>query len=104
MEQTCQTHHSWCRALDEQRQQNYFPSRILDVGTIQSGEIRLIITEIEPPDQDHRCTALSHCLGNNPSSIQLTTENATLLNSDIPPACLSQSFLDAVEPVVHKIA
>jgi hypothetical protein len=93
--ETCRNSHAQCEAVDETRQPGYYPSRLLDVGTLESNILRLLITEVEPPAQGHRYATLSHCWG-NASFIQLTAENVASLNTEIPPECLPQSFTDAI--------
>jgi hypothetical protein len=93
--ETCRNNHPQCEAIDETREPGYYPSRLLDVGTLESNILRLVMTEVEPPAQGYRYATLSHCWG-NASFVQLTTENMASFNTKIPPECLPKSFTDAV--------
>jgi hypothetical protein len=92
---TCRNNHVKCEAVDETRQPGYYPSRLLDVGTLESNILRLVMTEVEPPAEGHRYATLSHCWG-HASFVQLNAENIDSFNAKIPPECLPQSFTDAV--------
>jgi hypothetical protein len=93
--QTCRDNHVQCEAIDETRQPGYYPSRLLDVGTLKSNILRLVMMEVEPPAQGQSYATLSHCWG-NVSFVQLTAENMISLNVEIPPESLPQTFTDAI--------
>lgn len=93
----CQNHHSSCKAAVEQiEQKNYFPKRLLDVGTLHSEKIWLIVTDFEAPRPEEGYATLSHCWGKIPSFIRLTTDNLPALNIAVNPQDLPRSFHDAV--------
>lgn len=94
--ESCQHHHTACQAVDQDRQKDYYPARLLDVGTLHSNKIRLVTTNLEQPDQEHRYATLSHCWGTNPSFIRLTTENLPQLTSSLTLQSLPKSFVDAI--------
>jgi hypothetical protein len=97
----CQNHHSVCQAVERIRPKNYFPRRLLDVGTLHSNQIRLVNTNLETPSQEEQYATLSHCWGKDPAFLRLTTENLPQLNSMITPQSLPQSFMDAVVSCRH---
>jgi hypothetical protein len=93
---TCQNFHTQCEAIDETRQQGYFPSRLLDVGTPECGTVRLIRTDVEPPVKGSRYATLSHCWGQHVPFIRLTADSMASLMTLIPPESLPRSFEDAM--------
>jgi hypothetical protein len=93
---TCQNFHTQCEAIDETRQQGYFPSRLLDVGTPECGTVRLIRTDVEPPVKGSRYATLSHCWGQHVPFIRLTADSMASLMTLIPPESLPRSFKDAM--------
>ncbi|KAF2493182.1 HET-domain-containing protein [Lophium mytilinum] len=93
---TCRNHHSACESIDETRQRDYYPNRVLDVGTLESPILRLITTKVELPAKGNRYATLSHCWGGNASFIRLSTENMALLSKQISLECLPKSFTDAI--------
>lgn len=46
---TCKNYHTTCEAIDETRNPECYPMRLLDIGNQESNTIRLIITEFERP-------------------------------------------------------
>jgi hypothetical protein len=99
--EACQNHHSLCQAVERARPKNYFPKRLLDVGTLQSNQIRLVTTDLETPSQEEHYATLSHCWGKDPAFLRLTTENLPQLNTIITPQSLPQSFMDAILSCRH---
>jgi hypothetical protein len=93
---TCRNHHSSCQAVERGRPKDYFPRRLLDVGTLHSNQIRLVTTNLETPSQEEQYGTLSHCWGKDPSFFRLTTENLPQLSNTITPQSLPQSFMDAI--------
>jgi hypothetical protein len=93
---TCRNHHSSCQAVERARPKNYFPRRLLDVGTLHSNQIRLVTTNLETPSQEEQYATLSHCWGKDPSFLRLTTENLPQLSNIITPQSIPQSFMDAI--------
>jgi hypothetical protein len=98
---TCQNHHSVCQAVERIRPKDYFPRRLLDVGTLHSNQIRLVNTNLETPSQEEQYATLSHCWGKDPEFLRLTTENLPQLNTMITPQSLPQSFIDAIVSCRH---
>jgi hypothetical protein len=94
--ETCQNFHTQCEAIDETRQQGYFPSRLLDVGTPECGTVRLVRMDVEPPVMGSQYATLSHCWGQHVPFIRLTADNMTSLMTVIPPESLPRSFMDAI--------
>ncbi|KAF1847870.1 HET-domain-containing protein [Cucurbitaria berberidis CBS 394.84] len=92
----CRHHHVTCEAIDEARQSDYYPNRLLDIGNLESHILRLIHTKEELPAKGNRYATLSHCWGDDVSFIRLTDENMASLNNEIRPQCPPKSFTDAV--------
>jgi hypothetical protein len=94
--ETCQKLHTQCETIDETRQQGYYPNKLLDVGTVECGAIRLMRTDIESPVKGSRYATLSHCWGQHVPFIRLTADNMTSLMTVIPSQSLPRSFMDAI--------
>jgi hypothetical protein len=94
--QTCINNHAQCEDIDETRQPGYYPSRLLDVGTLEHDKVRLIHTDVERPAKGSRYATLSHCWGQHVSFLRLTTDNINSLGTEIPPESLPRSFTDAI--------
>lgn len=97
-----QCHHSSCQDIERTRRpKDYFPRRLLDVGTLYSNQIRLVTTDLKTLSQGENYATLSHCWGKDPSFRRLTTENLPQLNTMISPRSLLQSFIDAILSCRH---
>jgi hypothetical protein len=94
--ETCINNHARCEAIDETRQPGYYPSRLLDVGTLECDKMRLVQTDVEHPTKGSRYATLSHCWGQHVSFLRLTADNITSLSTEIPPESLPRSFADAI--------
>jgi hypothetical protein len=94
--ETCMNHHTQCEDIDETRQPGYYPSRLLEVGTLERDIVRLVRTAVEPPTKGSRYATLSHCWGHRVSFLRLTADNINSLTTDIPLESLPRSFADAI--------
>jgi hypothetical protein len=57
---TCRNYHPLCQAVERARPKDYFPRRLLDVGTLHSNQIRLVTTNLETLNQEEQYATLSH--------------------------------------------
>ncbi|KAF5705919.1 hypothetical protein FMUND_11895 [Fusarium mundagurra] len=87
--QTCKDRHD-CRSASED---DWYPKRLIHVGDDQQSP-RLIISENERPDGCY--AALSHCWGEDPKFLMLTSENLPDFCSEIQLQTLPASFRDAI--------
>lgn len=92
----CQNHHVKCNA---NRSTSWCPSRLLDLTSLEEGQIRLISSTCKRVHRQYM--TLSHRLGVKPT-IQLTSKNETWMSSGFSVSHLPQTFLDAAE-LVRKL-
>ncbi|KAG5768841.1 hypothetical protein H9Q72_003743 [Fusarium xylarioides] len=87
--QTCEDRHD-CRSASED---GWYPKRLIHVGDDQHSP-RLIISEHERPEGCY--AALSHCWGEDPKFLMLTSQNISDFCSEIKLQTLPASFRDAI--------
>lgn len=87
--QTCKDHHD-CGSASED---GWYPKRLIHVGDDQQSP-RLIVSKDERPEGCY--AALSHCWGENPEFLVLTSDNLSNFCTEIQLQNLPASFRDAV--------
>ncbi|KAF5681465.1 hypothetical protein FDENT_8087 [Fusarium denticulatum] len=87
--QTCKDHHD-CGSASEN---GWYPKRLIRVGDDQQSP-RLIVSEDKRPESCY--AALSHCWGEDPEFLMLTSDNLSDLCTEIQLQNLPASFRDAV--------
>ncbi|PQE19166.1 hypothetical protein CJF30_00007527 [Rutstroemia sp. NJR-2017a BBW] len=93
---TCQTEHKDCREkIFPKAQNNFRPTRVLDIQQNDTNTIRLVVTSELPTATPLKYTALSHCWGGSVTFL-LLEGNLTTMQQSIPVANLSKNFQDAI--------
>lgn len=88
----CKANHS-CETTYKTRQANWYPKRLIDVGSLDQPP-RLVLREED--DLKGNYATLSHCWGENPEFLMLTSTNLEDFRQRIPLEELPSSFHDAV--------
>jgi hypothetical protein len=86
-----------CDVVDETRDSNFFPPRLLKICKGQPLACHLLVPRDEGLVNGSRYVALSHCWGSNSSIITLTADNIDRLKENIPSSNLPKSFLAAIQ-------
>lgn len=74
--------------------QQWYPTRLLDVGTLPSSPVKLCKTSSDNTTGPY--VTLSHCWGTS-QMYKLTRSNITALSNEIPLRKLPRTFVDAIE-------
>ncbi|EWZ29408.1 hypothetical protein FOZG_17032 [Fusarium oxysporum Fo47] len=90
--QTCKDHHN-CGSASGPQDAGWYPKRLIHVGNEQQSP-RLILSENETLEGSY--AALSHCWGENPNFLMLTSGTLSDFCSEIQLQHLPASFRDAV--------
>ncbi|EWZ28468.1 heterokaryon incompatibility protein-domain-containing protein [Fusarium oxysporum Fo47] len=90
--QTCKDHHN-CGSASSPQDAGWYPKRFIHVGDKQQSP-RLIISENETPEGSY--AALSHCWGENPDFLMLTSDTLSDFCREIQLQHLPASFRDAI--------
>ncbi|EWZ48990.1 hypothetical protein FOZG_04454 [Fusarium oxysporum Fo47] len=90
--QTCKDHHN-CGPASGPQDAGWYPKRLIHVGNEQQSP-RLVLSENETPEGGY--AALSHCWGENPNFLMLTTDTLSDFCSEIQLQHLPTSFRDAI--------
>jgi hypothetical protein len=92
----CQTKHEDCQEkLFPKAQNNFRPTRVLDIEQNDTNTIRLVVTSELPTATPLKYVALSHCWGGSVTFL-LLEGNLTTMQQSIPVANLSKNFQDAI--------
>ena len=90
----CRQNHMDCVGTDPS---GFVPTRLIDVGSPDSPEVRLILTA-EADMRDHRYLALSHCWGlTMPSSATTTSTTLSERLQTVPLTDLTRTFADSID-------
>ena len=89
----CRESHKSCDNMYSNRRSGWYPKRIIAVGD-NDNEIRLVLTAEEKAIGGY--ATLSHCWGNDPSFLTLTSDNHDGFRNKIPVAVIPKSFQDAI--------
>lgn len=93
----CRSNHGLCESMDEERNLDFYPPRLLEISRERFQTCRIINTTDKNPGNRKRYVALSHCWGKSPMTLTLTTANMDKMKEEIPWAKLPKSFQDAIQ-------
>ncbi|KAL2064058.1 hypothetical protein VTL71DRAFT_4552 [Oculimacula yallundae] len=93
----CRNHHITCDVVDESRDSNFLPPRLLEISKGEPLSCRLLVSGDKGLVKGSCYVALSHCWGANPSIITLTADNMDRMRDNIPCSDLPKSFLKAIQ-------
>ncbi|KAI9686338.1 MAG: hypothetical protein M1822_003683 [Bathelium mastoideum] len=94
---TCRSRHLTCDVVDERRDSDFFPPRLLKVSHGEPQACHLLVPREESPVKGSRYVALSHCWGTNSPTMTLTAYNLDRMKENIPLSSLPKSFLEAIQ-------
>lgn len=89
----CKNTHTSCSINMKTDSENFFPTRLIDVGTVTPPKPRLVMGVTLPKDASY--ITLSHCWGST-MQIQLKLENFDQFSQELPFQELSKTFQDTI--------
>lgn len=94
---SCESNHETCGKIEQSpTTKRYYPPRLLNIAPASADVYHLLINEDASFDGTGYVT-LSHCWGENPSFLTLTSENVADLQHGVLSSSLPKSFVDSIQ-------
>ncbi|PVH67709.1 hypothetical protein DL98DRAFT_638718 [Cadophora sp. DSE1049] len=94
---TCRSHHVTCDVVDETRDSEFLPPRLLKVSNKESQACQLVVSGEGRLVKGTRYVALSHRWGGSSPTMTLTTSSIDQMKENIPLSDLPKSFREAIQ-------